>query len=213
MNEEERKAAEAKAIADAAAAEASKAAEAAKAKEAADAKAKADADAKALAVKGKLTKKQRILFAKDKIDRQLKELGDDDGGEEDGDDEIVTVGMLKDQEKQKSKDSALIMADSITDADERKDVKDILNTRIVPSGNAEADFKAALALANVSRNSVIAQELARKVPAGAAGSGSGAPAKNDAQFVPTASEARMMQPPYKLSKEDILKAREKERNS
>lgn len=199
MTEEEKKAADAKASADAAEAEA-------KSKAEAEAKAKAEADAKAQEDRKEISKKERLLYAKNKIEKQLSEL---DGDEPEDEDTPVTVGMLDAIEKKKSQKTALAMAESIEDENERERAKDILKHRILPSGNAEEDLKLARAAVNAERNAQIAEEAARKGKGKSFASSSGAPAKKEPAFQATAEESVFMRPPYNLTKEQIIAAREK----
>lgn len=123
------------------------------------------------------------------------------------DDEPLTVGKLRELNKRNALDEAISLADSIEDETERDAVREMLKTRIVPSGNAQADFSLARAAISSTRNSRIAEEIARKkAPTRTAAGGSVAePPKDD--FEPTPEEAIFMRPPYNLSKEKILAKR------
>lgn len=159
----------------------------------------------------KRTKAEKIRFSIKKMQEQLASLGeiDETNVEEEPleEDKPVTLGMLKKLESEKAQKTALQLADSIENANERELAKHYLENTIKPSGNPEADFKTALALVNSVRNSKIAQEATRKPQASRLGTG-GAPAKQETEFNPTAEEANMMKWAG-LTKEDILKARQR----
>ena len=159
----------------------------------------------------KLTKVERLRFAKKKIEEQLSELDEDNGvkaiiGEDD--DEPLTVGKYKQMQKDQGKKNALELADEIKDEDERELTKHYLEHRIVPSGDAEADVKLARAAVNSLKNAQIAEEMSRGGGAKKKPSSPGNPAKHESAFEPTDEELVFMAPPYNLSKEAILKARE-----
>lgn len=210
MNEEEKKAADAKASAD-------------KAKAEAEAKAKAEAEAKALqddpvkkelekVKKDKLTKKERLEHAKKKIEGQLADLEKEEKGvpsETIDEDEPLTVGKLKELQKGESKKTALELADAIEDENERQLAKHYLETRIIPSGNPEEDVRLARAAVNAVKNARIAEEALRKGKSRSVPSAPGAPARNDPVFTPTPQEAVFMGPPYNLTKDDIIAARQR----
>lgn len=198
---------------------------------AAEAKAKADADAKAAETasqealkkeldktKGKFTKRERLEFEKKKIDEQLAKVNEEEGKWTNGfettetipldDNTPITVGMLNKLKREQGKKTALELAEGIEDETERELAKHYIQNRIVPSGNAEEDLKLARAAINSIKNAQIAEELARKGQPGK-GAGSSQPAKHESVFTPTPEETVFMQPPYNLSKDDVIKARKK----
>jgi len=125
------------------------------------------------------------------------------------DDTQLTVGMYREVQKQDAKKTALQMADEIEDEDEKKRVKEIL-TRLAPSGDATADLALARGSVNSTKNTMIAEELARKGKPATHASNPGASGKGPEDiFEPTADEAAMMRPPFNLTQEDVLKARKK----
>lgn len=208
MNEEQ-KAAEAKAIAE---------------KAEADAKAKAEADAKnpqedvlkkeleKINEKKGVTKKDRLLFAKKKIENQLSDMETEEGIEtplDEDRDKPVTVGMLEQREREKATKTALQLAEALEDETERELVKHHLEITIKPSGNPNTDYKAALAIVNSLKNAQIIEEATRVSAAKGKPTAPGAPAKHEPAFEPTSDEMAFMAPPWNLSKEDIIKAREK----
>lgn len=108
-------------------------------------------------------------------------------------DTVVTVGMLADIEKGKAQQTALVMADEITDTHERELTKLYLQSRIVPSGNASEDLRLARALVNSVKNGQMLEEQARAGIPRTHGSGAGAPApKTPTELELTAGEQQIM---------------------
>ncbi len=125
----------------------------------------------------------------------------------DEDDKPVTVGMLRDIQRTTAQKTALEMADSVTDGDTRNNVKQYLSERIKPSGDAESDFRLALAAASAPKNKQVLEELNRYTPPKRTASGGSVVAHVEEEFTPTAEEAVFMRPPYNTSKEKIIAAR------
>lgn len=157
----------------------------------------------------KLTKKDRLIFAKGKIDEQLKELGVLDEVAVDPT-TPVTVGMLNDIEKSKAKNTAVELAQSIENEDERIVVIDYLENRIIPSGNPQADLSLARAAVNSLRNQQLLEESARGGTPKTHSSASGAPS---AQTLTTEELSEMelvfTRPPYNLTKAQVIAKRPK----
>lgn len=158
--------------------------------------------------KGKFTKRERLEFEKRKIDDQLSKIDEEEGISSVEDDTPVTVGMLDKLNKEKSKKTSLDLAENIEDETERELAKHYLQNRIVPSGNPEEDLKMARATINSLKNAQIAEELSRKQNP-KKGNAPGNPAKHEAEFVPTPEESIFMSTPYNMSKNDVIKARQK----
>lgn len=160
-------------------------------------------------VKGKksFTRKERLEFEARKINEQLKQLESENVDK----DTPVTVGMLEDREKNKQKNDAIEIAEKIEDATERELVIYQLEN-IITGGTAEERLKVARGYVNSVRNAKIAEELARKTNPKTANS-PGVPPRQEEKFEPTAEEAAFMQPPYNLTKDDILKNRAKKAQS
>lgn len=161
------------------------------------------------------TELEKLQFTKRKLLEREAELLKEQGiaPTEPGDDEPVTVGMLKAKEREQAFKTALTLAEEdIQDERERELVKHHLSNTIKPSGNPREDLRVARAIVNSVKNGQIAEELARKGTPSAPSS-SGAPGKHEAVFEPTPSELAMMRPPFNLTKEDVVKARQKEEES
>lgn len=157
-------------------------------------------------------KKEKLLRKRKFIDKDLKALGVDvededenDDDEEDDDDKLLTRGDLKKMQATEARKTAQQLADAIGDPLDRKAVSDSLRL-VVPSGDPAKDFQAAVAIANIDRNSKILEEIARRPITRSSPTSTGAPANRVEQFVPTVSEAMFMKQ-FGLTKEAILKAR------
>ena len=164
--------------------------------------------------KKKFTKRERLNFEKGKIDQQLKELDKEEGVETLEDETPVTLGMLKKLDQDKSKKTALDLAEDIEDDDERELTKHYIKDRVTPSGDPKEDLRIARAIVNSLKNSQIAEEVDRKKNPKNKGTNPGSPGTHEKEFRPTEEERVFMNPPYNLTNEDIIKARkQKEANS
>lgn len=125
------------------------------------------------------------------------------------DEKPLTIKNLRDLQKQDARQTALQMAQAIADPMERQSVIEELSY-IVPSGNAEADFRRAQASANAERNAIIAREAGKRGEPVRTATGGGSPAQHEEEFQPTAEEAALWRgfglSPDKM-KEKILAAR------
>lgn len=199
-----------------------KAAAEATAKAEAEAKVKKEAEEKELhddAVKAELEKeKKRAAYSEqEKAAHNLKnqaarakELGIDPlailGKEDDPSDKDIPDWYKKEKAKE-AQTTALQLADSIADSDVKSLVKEYLSNRIVPSGNAEEDFRLAYSAVSALKNKQILEEVNRRASPRQTAAGGSAPASVEKSFEPTDVEARMMKAPFNLSKEKILAAR------
>lgn len=188
----------------------------------AEAKAKAEADAQIL--HKQKTEKEKAEYSLKKNAERLRALGGDPDSvlgitmanleDEDEDNTPLTIGKLKEMQRQNAKLSAMQLADAIEDDTERREVKDLLEKRITPSGDANADLALARAGANARKNALLAEEAARKGRPTRTASGGSTPGKQEEIFEPTAEEATFMKA-YGLTKEQVLGARKRseEKNS
>lgn len=194
-------------------------------------KAKEEADAKALAEQDPLknelsrvqnikkptyTEKEKAEYTLRKNAERVKELGGDptsiigvDSGDIDEDDKPMTVGMFKRQQQEIASRSALQLADEITNETERELIKYHIQNTIRPTGNPNEDLRIARTLTNAAKNAQIMEEANRKGQAKSYSSGSSADAKYDAVASQelTKAEQRFLLKPYKMTKEQIIKAR------
>lgn len=181
----------------------------------------ADAESHATDLSQKYTDQQKAIgkmkAKKADIEKTLKEFEDDDDPDEDDDDEEIdpdkplTLRDLQRIEAGKAHKTAKELADAVADPDERKAIQDALRVSINPAfvaSNPQQAFEQARAIANGARNAKIIEEANRRAgrPQNRA-SGSGAPAKVDDTFEPTAEEQKYMKPPFNMTKEDVLAAR------
>ncbi len=157
----------------------------------------------------KEARKEKLLRRRKFIDNDLKKLGvDPDGNEDDDEDELdkpLTLRDLQAIDAGKARKTAQEMAGAITDSLDRAAVTQALML-VVPSADPEKDFKAAVAIANIDRNSKILEEIQRKPITRTSPTGSGAPPNREEVFTPTAYEQMFMRQ-MGLTKEDILEAR------
>lgn len=170
--------------------------------------------------KNERSRLDKLRHTRASIEAQIAEEEQRNGiviNDDDDDDKPITRGDLKRIEREKAKNDAIAMANNLTDPDERSKVIDYLTTRVLPSGNASADFQFALDAVNSEKNRQIAEEAARKRGNPATrSSGGGAPAKEEDQFVPTQAELDAAAMVGKKTPADIkafvLKAREREQS-
>ena len=129
--------------------------------------------------------------------------------DQDDDSRPVTVGMLRDIQKQDAHKTAIQRAEEIEDEATRTTVKNYLSNNVKPSGDAEADFKFALSAASAEKNKQVIAEIQRYVAPKRTASGGSMTAAIEEQFTPTDQESVMMRPPYNVSKEKIIEARKR----
>lgn len=179
-----------------------------------------DAESKATDLSQKFTVQQKDIgkmkAKRADIDKTLREYGEDDDTDTDEDDDEIdpdkplTLRDLQRIDAGKAHKTAKELAAAVTDPDERKAIQEALANSINPSlisSNPQRAFAEARAIANGARNTKIIEEANRKGRTQNRASGSGAPAKVDDTFEPTAEEARYMKPPFNMTKEEIAAAR------
>ncbi len=154
------------------------------------------------------TKVEKLLYTKNRIDEQLKELGHLEEEPEEDDEKPVTMGMLKKLQAQTATKTALDLANEETDPVKRELLTYHLENTIRSTGNPQEDFKLAQSLVSSVKNQQILEEQLRKPPTKTHPSGSGVPAKFERQEEFTPEELAFMRPPFNLTKEAIVKARE-----
>lgn len=164
------------------------------------------------------TRIEKLRHTKASIEAQIAEEEVKEGiiiTDDEDDSKPLTRGDLKRMQRDDSKRKSLDLANEIKDEDERSQVIEILQTRILPSGNAQKDLDFALSNVRSEKNRQIAEEASRKRNVQKNhSSGSGSPAREDEEFVPTETELRAAQIVGKKTPEDvkkfILKARARE---
>jgi len=112
----------------------------------------------------------------------------------------------REQAKTQSK-TAIELADQIEDENERALVKKQLES-VITSGSPEERLRVARGYVNSVKNGQIAAEAQRRTAPKATAAGGSQSAPIESEFQPTDAEAVMMRPPYNLSKEKILAARQ-----
>lgn len=163
------------------------------------------------------TEKEKAEYTLKKNAERVKELGGDPtlvlgvASEELEDDEKpMTVGQFKKFQQDNASRSALQLADSIESETERELVKFHIQNTIRPTGNPNEDLRLARTLTNAAKNAKIMEESNRKVAPKTYSSGGSADAKYDpvgSQEL-TKAEQRFLLKPYKMTKEQIIKARQ-----
>lgn len=153
------------------------------------------------------TKINKLRRKRDFIDKDLRELGNEEENDddEDEDDQPLTKGEFKRMQATQARKTAQQMAEAIQDPIDRQAVLSALAT-VVASGDPEKDFRSAVAIANIDRNSKVLEEINRKPLTRSRPTGVGAPSNREEPFVPTAAEALLMRG-MGLTKEAVLKAR------
>lgn len=167
------------------------------------------------------TEREKAEFSLKKNAERLKELGGDPTeilglkpslqiDTDIPDDTPLTVGSLREIQKQESKKTAIELAEKLEDPIEKQRVLEILN-RLSPSGDAQADLALARGSANSKKNAEITQEVLRTTEARQHGSGSGAPAKVEEQVTDLSpDELALMRAPFNLTIEEIKGARKRD---
>lgn len=154
------------------------------------------------------TKKEKLLFSKERIEQQLAELGEDGGSELDEDDKPVTVGMLKKIQTETAIKSALQLADEIPNETERELAKYHIENTIRPTGDPKKDLALAMVHVTAIKNKQILEEVARKAePKRHTSDGGSNPRDGKVEEELTVDEIPFTKPPFNMSKADILKAR------
>ncbi len=157
------------------------------------------------------TDKEKATFNLRRQAGKAKELGIDPkeilGVEEKSAEEVPD--WYKREQAKSAQETALQMADGISDADVRDLVKQYLNSRIIPSGDPQADFRLAFSAVSALKNKQILEDVNRRTSARVTSSGGSQSAAVADAFTPTETEAVFMAPPYNISKEKIIEARKK----
>lgn len=165
------------------------------------------------------TEAERAAYSLRKNAERARELGIDPAevlgitsdthiDDEISDDTPLTVGLARKMQVDSAHKTALQMADELPD-DEKDEVKTLLTSRIKPSGNADEDLRIARTIVNGGRNAKIIEHITQKPDVKRTAPGGSMGTSVEEAFNPTPEEARMMQPPYNLSKEKIIAARPK----
>ncbi len=165
------------------------------------------------------TEAEKAAYSLKKNAERAKELGIDPAeilgyarkdvdDEPNDDDKPVTLGMLKKMEMEKSGNTALQLADDISNEVERELTKYHLENTIRSTGNPAEDLKNARAIVNAAKNSQIIEEVARKSPVKTHSSATSAPAKPEDEHIElTRDELAFTRPPFNLTEKDIIAAR------
>jgi len=157
------------------------------------------------------TKKEKLLYTKQRVEEQLRELEGEDAddlGDED-DDTPVTKGMLREMQAKSVVKTALDLTEDIADATEKALVQHHIKNTIRTTGNPAEDLKLARAIVNSVKNSQIAEEAVRKGEAKQHSSGSGGAGRSEKVLELSAEEIPFTKAPFNMTKEQIIAARPK----
>lgn len=169
--------------------------------------------------KNERSEKEKAEFSLKKNAERLAELGGNPAevlnirpqiklDEELSDDKPLTVGDFRKLQKEDAHKTALQLADELPET-ERDEVKTLLESRIVPSGNAEEDLRLARAAVNATHNAQIAELISNRTAPKKTAAGGSADIPAQTEFTPTPAELVFMKPPYNMTKEQILANRPK----
>ena len=173
------------------------------------------------------SEKEKATYSLQKNAERLIELGGDpsailkiesktENDEEsiDEDDKPVTQGQLKKIIAAGATKTALQMADDIENPTEQELVKYYIENRIVPSGDPAQDFKDAQGSVNSLKNAQILEETNRKAEAKNHSNASSVDANStEVQGELSPEESVFLGPPFNMTKDQILKTREKEKKA
>jgi len=122
----------------------------------------------------------------------------------------LTVGMYEQMQKNQSQQTSIQLAEQITDPHERELTIKYLQTRIIPSGDAEDDLRFARQAVNSVKNGQIVEEISRTTAARTHSSGAGAPANPTPKPVElTPEEQQFTRAPFNMTVAEVIAARPK----
>jgi len=158
------------------------------------------------------TKKEKLLYTKQRLEEQLRELEGEESNDLDGDeddDTPVTKGMLREMQAKNVVKTALDLTEDIADATEKALVQYHIKNTIRTTGNPAEDLKLARAIVNSVKNSQIAEEAVRKGEAKQHSNGSGGEGRKEKSLELSAEEIPFTRAPFNMTKEQIIAARPK----
>jgi hypothetical protein len=153
---------------------------------------------------GKRTKKEKLLYTKERIEKQLAELGGTDDLEDEN--RPLTLKDLRALEAVRAQETAKNLADEIGDEAERKLVLHHLEHTIKPSGDAQTDLRNARLIVNSVKNGMIAEDAARAATVRRSSSAPAAPPKTaDGKLELSKEDAAVMRG-FKMTEEQVRAA-------
>ena len=157
------------------------------------------------------TKKEKLLYTKQRVEEQLRELDGDDADDlsDEDDDTPVTKGMLREMQAKNVVKTALDLTEDIADDTEKALVQYHIKNTIRTTGNPAEDLKLARAIVNSVKNSQIAEEVVRRGEAKQHSSSSGGAGRSEKTFELSAEELPFTKAPFNMTKEQIIAARPK----
>lgn len=152
----------------------------------------------------KRTKKEKLEFTKQRIERQLAELGESPDVIDE--DRPLTLRTLQAYEAEKAKETAVTLAEQIDNEAERRLVLHHLENTIKPSGDAETDLRNARLIVNAVKNGQLAEESARVSKARIAPSAPSAPPRQEGAKPEFSAEEAAIMRGFKLTEEEAAQA-------
>lgn len=155
------------------------------------------------------TKLEKLVYTKERVDKQIAEEKQKLGIEDDDMDVPLTKREYNAIKFEESRQEAVDLSDSIEDDNERKLVKYHLEHTIRPTGDPQTDLRNARLLVNGVKNGQQLEEIARARTPRASVSSPSAPPRGEVKDDLTPEEKNIMKG-FGLTKEKVLAARPKE---
>lgn len=158
--------------------------------------------------KPKRSKREQLEYTRKRVDQQIAELDKAEGVTHDDDSRPLTVGDLRKMREEESIESALNLAESLSNEHERRLTKHYLENNLRSTGNAQEDFRLAYAMVTAVKNGQLAEEAVRAQKVRTTTSAPSAPAKVPTSNELTREETELMTA-FNLTKDEVLAARPK----
>lgn len=154
----------------------------------------------------KRTKKEKLLYTKQRVEKQLAELGETDATDVDLD-RPMTVREYEARRMLDARDTAVSLVDSLSEDEKAKElVRYHLENTIRPSGDAQTDLNLALSIVNGVKNRQLAEESARTTRARTAPSAPAAPPRQIGAEPEFSKEEAAVMKGFGLTKEEAAEA-------
>lgn len=168
------------------------------------------AELERVAEKPKRSKKDQLLYTKQRVEQQLAELDGKDPNEVaktiSDDDKPLTRRDVEQLFAERELDTAVELAEDIEDDNERKLTQHYLENVIKPSGDAKTDLRNAQLMVNAVKNKQITEEVARTATVRRHASTASAPAKETPRAAELSKEDEAVARGFGLTPEEVQKA-------
>lgn len=154
------------------------------------------------------THKEKLLYTKNRIEQQLRELGED-VVEDDDDDAPLTKGEWKRMQQATASQTAIQLAEDIQSEAERELVKYHLQNTIKSSGNPKEDLRIAQSIVNAKKNSQILEQASMRPTPTTHSSATSAPGQFQPNVELSQDELQFTRAPFNMTKEQVIAARKK----